>query len=228
MVNINFVPEDYVQKRESKRANWLYLGLFLILMSALGGTFMILKMRQAVVSRQAAMINAEMAKARESISQFEKLQEKRKSMMKTALTTASLIEPIPRSILLAELTNNLPEGVSLQRLRLSSRTPRPGMAAEKSDEDFIFAIEGFAPSDKEVAAYIESLDLSRLFSNVSLIMTKEYNREKKKSSFREFKLQATLNNKVKLTAEIIDNISGRKIALTENPAQNLEQLQQEQ
>ena len=49
MLNINFVPDDYVQKRESMRANVMYLILFLIVMIGLGGTFMVLKVRQKAI-----------------------------------------------------------------------------------------------------------------------------------------------------------------------------------
>ena len=41
MAKIDFVPNDYIQQRQSSRANFMYLVLFMILMAAVGVTFSI-------------------------------------------------------------------------------------------------------------------------------------------------------------------------------------------
>ena len=46
MANIDFVPNDYIQKRDSTRANLLYLFLFIVVMAGIGATFSVIKMRQ--------------------------------------------------------------------------------------------------------------------------------------------------------------------------------------
>jgi hypothetical protein len=46
MSNINFVPDDYVQSNESRRANLMCLVLFSVVMAALGGSFFTIKIRQ--------------------------------------------------------------------------------------------------------------------------------------------------------------------------------------
>ena len=56
---------------------------------------------------------ADKAQAARPIEQFQKLQEKQRTMAMQAELTSSLIEKVPRSFLLAELTNSLPTGVSL-------------------------------------------------------------------------------------------------------------------
>jgi Tfp pilus assembly protein PilN len=199
MLNINFVPEDYIKSNESHRTNFLYLILFAILMTALGGTFLTIKVRQRELVAKEASVNEKMVKAQESIKQLEQLQTKRKDMMKTALTTAELIEPVPRSVLLACLTNNLPPGVSLLELNVVQKEPlnkrvnmrtankynkaktniteasedKVGMSKEKLLETYI-DIEGIATSDFEVAAYIERLSDSKLMDDVALVESKEY------------------------------------------------------
>ena len=37
MLNINFVPDDYVQSNVSRRTNLMYLVLFSVVMAGLGG-----------------------------------------------------------------------------------------------------------------------------------------------------------------------------------------------
>ena len=171
MLNINFVPDDYVQSNQSRRTNWMCIILFAIVMAGLGGSFMTIKIRQRACSAREKLVNARMAQIQEAIKQFEELQTKRKAMMKAALTTAELLEPVPRSVLLASFTNNLPPGVSLLKLTLIQKEPvqsgggptnksqaaqaektaasQPKLSREKSLETHI-DISVMAPSDLQV------------------------------------------------------------------------------
>jgi Tfp pilus assembly protein PilN len=128
MVNINFVPDDYIQKKDSNRSNWMYLFLCLTMVGALAGTFGIIKMRQNAVNRQSQMIQQKLAKAQEDIVMFEQLQIKRKEMMQTALTAVGLLETAPRSVIVASLTNTLPEGTSLLKVEISEKVSNKALA----------------------------------------------------------------------------------------------------
>jgi Tfp pilus assembly protein PilN len=226
MLNINFVPDDYVQSGESRRTNMMCLMLLALVMAALGGSFMTIKVRQRACRARENLINTRMARIQKSIAQFEELQTRRKNMMKTALTTAELIEPVPRSVVLAALTNNLPPGVSLLELNLIQKEPKKtaatapssqykaaqaapagetqnGLSREKSLETHI-DIGGMAPSDLQVAAYIERLSSSTLLDNVALVESKEYKIED--TTFRQFKLKAMLRNELHLTSDDVDVI----------------------
>jgi Tfp pilus assembly protein PilN len=231
MLNINFVPDDYVQKRESVRTNVMYLILFLIVMIGLGGTFMVLKFRQKAISTQASIVAEKMEKAQKDIAKLEDLQAKRKQMMKAALMTAELIEPAPRTVILAELTNTLPSGVSLQNLKLvekqavvTSQTSKansydqakaaadkaasPSTAAPEKIVETCIEIEGIAPSDIQVAAYIAQLNNSALLDNLALVLSKEYIKDE--VTFREFKLTANLKKNVHLSKKDIEQIRTRR------------------
>lgn len=227
MPNINFVPDDYVQSSESHRTNLVCLVLLVVVMAALGSSFMTIKIRQRACTAREALVSTRTTRLRQSIKQFEELQAKRRAMMKTALTTAELLEPVPRSVLLASLTNNLPPGVSLLRLSLLQKQPKksPRAAAptskykaeqarknappsdrlsrEKSLETHI-DIGGIAPSDLQVAAYIEHLSTSSLLDNVALVESKELKVDD--TIFRQFKLKAMLRKEVHLTSDDVDVI----------------------
>jgi Tfp pilus assembly protein PilN len=230
MLNINFVPDDYIQSGESRRTNLMYLVLLLVVMAALGGAFMTIKVRQRASIAEEKRVNAKIARAKEAIKQFEELQTRRKIMIKTALTTAELLEPVPRSVLLASLTNNLPTGVSLLRLNLVQQEPKGvnriavtnkyrQAQAEKAEEaqqevsrekllETYIDIEGIAPSDLQVAAYIEQLSASDgLLDNVALVESKEY--EIEDTIFRRFKLTAMLRKDIHLTKEDIGRIRAK-------------------
>ncbi len=228
MLNINFVPDDYVQSGVSRRTNLMYLVLFAVVMAGLGGSFATIKVRQRAISDKEKLISAKAAQAEESIRQFEELQTRRKAMLKTALTTAELIEPVPRSVLLASLTNNLPAGVSLLKLNVIQKEPKITKSAaarskykeaqnrraatqqKESQEKLLqtyMDIEGIAPSDLQVAAYIEQLSSSALLENVALVESKE--RDIDDTIYRQFKLTATLRKEVHLSNEDIEGIRAK-------------------
>jgi len=229
MSNINFVPDDYVQSNESRRANLMCLVLFCVVMAGLAGSFVTIKIRQRACRAQETLVNAKMAKMEESIKMFEDLQTKRKEMMRTALTTAELLEPVPRSVLLASLTNSLPPGVSLVKLDMvqkeaaksvadrtknkfdaasgkGSADPEAKPSGEKALETRM-EIEGIAPSDLQVAAYIEHLSSSVLLDNVALVESKE--KKIDDTVFRLFKLTAMLSKEVHLTKDDVDHIRSK-------------------
>ncbi|MHC4286514.1 MAG: PilN domain-containing protein [Planctomycetota bacterium] len=142
-------------------------------------------------------------------------------MLKTALTTAELLEPVPRSVLLASLTNNLPAGVSLLKLNVIQKEPKRTRTVEQAKEshekllETYMNIEGVAPSDLQVAAYIKQLSSSSLLDNVALVESKEHKVEE--ITFRQFKLTAMLRKNVHLlrknvhlSNEDIDGIRTRK------------------
>jgi hypothetical protein len=233
MVNVNFVPDDYAQGNESRRTNFMYIVLFAVMMTALGGSYGAIMIRQRACMGSEQVVNERLAKMQEAIKQFEELQSKRREMMKTALTTAELIEPVPRSVVLASLTNNLPTGVSLSRLDLVQKQPQPGSktantskyqaaqntSTQNSDSgnnesvnpekmlETHIQIGGIAPSDLQVAAYIERLGKSTLIDIVALVESKECKVED--NIFRQFKLTAMLKKDVHLTKNDVEEIKQR-------------------
>jgi Tfp pilus assembly protein PilN len=142
------------------------------------------------------------------------------------MMTSELLEPVPKSVILACLTNNLPGGVSLLKLKMVEKevkVPSGGTAASSQYEaasaaagsvanekviETKMSIEGIAPSDIEVAAYISRLDGSILLDEVALVESKEHTIDKVK--FREFKLSATLKRGILLTKKDVAEIRQRR------------------
>ncbi len=243
MTAINFVPDDYVQRRELWRTNLMYFALFAVFLAAIAGVFGVLKIRQSLLNTELDRIDKKMLAAQESIKQLEQLQQKRKSMMHTAMLTAELIEPVPRSVLLAELTNSLPNGATLLKLNLkqkkatvqqkratigkyeaaqaaktsngkTKKDDSPQPARQPDVYETVIEIEGLASSDIEVAGYIANLNVSPLLDNVGLVSSREHEAEGLK--FRQFKLTATLRGDVRLTKDDIDKIRYRPNSGAEN------------
>ena len=224
MAMINFVPDDYVQQRRASRSNVLYLMLLLAMLGAIGITFGFIKMRQRAVQTELAQLNSRMAEAQQQIAQLEELKTKSQTMMKTMVMTAELLEAVPRSIILASLTNNLPSGVSLLDFGLeeketqihktaannttSSRYSKANATAAAGEPQKTVStnlqIKGIAPSDIQVAGFISRLNDAILFDDVSLVESKEIEIEKIK--YRQFQLKAVIRPDLALTKENIDEI----------------------
>ena len=230
MARIDFLPNDYAQHRDSSRANLFYLVLLSTVMVGIGVTFSVIKIRQGSVAKELSTITVRMSRAREQMELVEQLQAKGKGMMKTASITMNLPDLVPKTIILACLTNSLPEGVSLLDLKITdkeivvSATKKKGQtqyqtastAISKSGKgkvtpgrllDTHIDIIGIAPSDIEVAKYIAAIGNSFLLSGVGLVESKEYEVDKMK--FRRFKLQAVMNRRTKLTSKEVEQLRSK-------------------
>jgi Tfp pilus assembly protein PilN len=221
MSNINFVPTDYVQKRDSTRANLIYVFLFGIVMTGIGATFWMIQVRQKAINSEIAKVDAALNEAKDKFKLLEELQNTGNEMMKTAAMTAELFENAPKSTVLACLTNSLPEGVSLLELKLFQKEvsapvvstqykkkakKKKAVAAEKIIDTFI-EIEGAAPSDIEVAAYISKLSKSKLLEKTALVESKQV--DEKDGDYRIFTLTSKIVRGLELTEDDIEQIKAR-------------------
>jgi Tfp pilus assembly protein PilN len=237
MVNINFIPDDYIQNNESRRVNLICIALLAIILIAIGGAFGAIKMRQHALNSREAAIDVELAKKKVQVITVDKLQKQRNTMWSAAITTVELIEPVPKSVVLASLTNNLPKGVSLTRLnmvqkeRAANSQQKPAenkyqaiqdkekAASEKnvSKENLLetrIEIEGVAPSDIEVASYIEQLSRSILLSDVALVESSQLSKSGAKQDTaeektRRFKLTAMLGRDIQVSDNIVKQIASK-------------------
>ncbi len=238
MSKIDFVPDEYIQQRESSRANLMYLALLLAVLMGMGLTFSVLKMRQSKVSEEVAAIEGRLYKAHEQIKLLDELEGKGKAMMKTALITAELPDLVGKSVILACLTNNLPDGVSLTDIHIRDNEVKVQVAGSKGKTQFQAAssaakkkkaiqtkmlkdtqieLSGTAGNDIEVASYIESLEESFLIRSVGLVESTEIDIDDIK--FRRFKLKVMLKRDARVTKEDIEDIrskSGKVMQLEAN------------
>lgn len=227
MSKIDFVPDEYIQQRESNRANLMYLALLLAVLVGMGMTFSLLKMRQTKVNAEISLLDGRLSKAQEQIKLLEQLEDKGKAMMKTALITAELPDLVSKSVILACLTNNLPDGVALTDVHIRDENVKVKVSDSKSKTQFQAAkakskrvaapvknlvdtkieLFGIAGNDIEVASYIENLGSSFLIRSVGLIETTKYSA--KDVEFRRFKLDVRLVRDVRVTDESIENIRSK-------------------
>ena len=223
MKKVDFLPEDYIEKKAQQRANIICLCLFLVVLAGVGCGFAITEKRQGRIDQRVEDISRQMRKASESLKQLDVLEGKRTEMMKKATISASLMEPVPRSLLMATTTNDLPAGVSLTEFKLISKNVQSRPTAGKSRSsrsrnkksrntsrakndtgkqtiepvqwETTIEITGIAPSDMQVAEFIANLNKSTLFAEVNLVYSEEH--EMQEENVRKFKLEVILNSKAR-------------------------------
>ena len=110
---VSFLPDDYLARKAQQRTNIICALLFLVVMVTIGFAFTITEKSTREVDRQHTDIDKQYAEAAKRIEQVKQLNEKQRRMAQQAELTASLLEKVPRSFLLAEITNSMPAGVSL-------------------------------------------------------------------------------------------------------------------
>ncbi len=241
--HVNFLPEDYLERRRQQRTNVVCLSLFGVVMIGLIGAFMLDEKRQAKAASKRDTVSQQMQAAGRQILQFEDGQARKEKMMRKAEVTASLLERRPRDFLLAFITNGLPKGSSLLSIELSTREPRgiksttpaeaakaarasraarPGAAAGKPAADpkaeapkpvEIIKVTGLAPDDKVVSKYIAALDSCPLFKEVELVFSEEHSYQE--HAVRRFMLQMELNDQAAVTEEMVAAQRARPDAFTQ-------------
>lgn len=130
--NHSFLPEDYVAQAAERRTNLVSLVLFGVVMTAVFGAFLVTNQQWTQVRREQIRVHGETEQAADDIRKMQDLDKKREQMVEKADLAMTLIEPVPRSVLLALLVNAMPERLSLLDFDLKSQEVKlPKRIADK-------------------------------------------------------------------------------------------------
>lgn len=134
---LSFLPDDYLERKSQRRTNAICAGLFLVTLVAIGSTFHFSERSNRDVDKTYDAKLREFTAEAKRIQQAEQMQEKQRTMARQAELAASLLEKVPRSFILAEITNAMPPGVSLMDFVLESKkrnTAPPSMVGATAFE----------------------------------------------------------------------------------------------
>ena len=214
--NMSFLPEDYVTRQIEKRTNYICLTLFAVVLIGVLGAYIVTSQKNSDELRKQKEINAKYTEAAKRISQLNELQERKALLLRKAQVTATLIEPIPRSNLLAELINRMPGSLSLTEMNLTSKKlaePKPATSKSKSalsnkkvkqksttttnstptgpKYDVRIELTGVAPTDIQVAQYMSALSQSPILYDVDLVFSEDKRIDD--MSMRKFRMNMKIN-----------------------------------
>ena len=180
---LSFLPEDYLEQKYTRRANALCILLFLMTGGAIATGWSWMRGSNTRIENTFAEVDAKYSDAARKIEQVKKMHEKQREVVHHAELAASLVEKVPRSNVLAEITNSLPTGVSLLDLSMHSslrqgadepRRPIPSRSTRPPSRprtqrprrrriDLHLGITGIANDDVQVAQLMTHLAKSPLF-----------------------------------------------------------------
>jgi Tfp pilus assembly protein PilN len=217
---LSFLPEDYIEKKYTRRANIACGALLILAVGGVGFVFSMLRTANAKVEASFAEVDNKYIDAARKIEQVKRMHEKQREVVHHAELAASLVEKVPRSNILAEITNSLPTGVSLLDLQMRSSlqkdtsAPPPSSfaqhkAAIEQDAntavqapryDVKITITGIANDDVQVAQLMTHLSHSSLFSSVNLVISDVYQepqndraKNDKAPTLRKWQIEMMLN-----------------------------------
>jgi len=204
---LSFLPEDYLEQKYNRRAMILCAVLALLVGGALFFWFQQRSKAHARVDAEFNEVNNNYVEAARKIEQVKRMHEQQREVVHHAELAASLVERVPRSNMLAEITNALPMGVSLIDLSMTSsahqgpaapaapaasafamhkasvesgaagRNDALGLGTKPAQFDIHVKITGIARDDIQVAQLISRLSHDGLFQDVNLVVSDTFEQQ---------------------------------------------------
>jgi hypothetical protein len=216
--NESFLPEDYLQKKIARRTNAICITLFALVMVGVMGAFLVTGRQRVEVRRLQAEVNDQFQDAARRIEQLDQLQVDKKLMMQRRKVAEVLVERIPRSVILAELTNRMPATLSLLEFEMQTKVlrsaPRPKTSLQREAEknhknrkklakpdqpeikptELTLDLIGVAPTDLEVSQFMAMLNQHELFQNIYLRYSE--GTQVQDRDMRKFEISMVLNQNI--------------------------------
>lgn len=195
---LSFLPDDYLEQKWKRRANVVCAILVMLVAGGVAAAAYYVRNYDRGVLARYDEVDARYTDAARKIDQVKKMHEQQRQVVHHAELAASLVEKVPRSNLLAEITNSLPTGVSLMEMEMDSKPHQDAAAAptssfeqhkaqlEKANSDALgmgakppqfdvhLKMTGIAQNDVQVAQLMTRLSHSKLFNDVNLVVSESY------------------------------------------------------
>src|SRR5690348_228795 len=117
---LSFLPEDYLEQKYTRRANAVCILMFLLTVGGIAAGWHWMRGNDTRTEATFLEVDTRYTDAARKIEQVKKMHEKQRAVVRHAELAASLVEKVPRSNILGEITNALPTGVSLLDLSMKS------------------------------------------------------------------------------------------------------------
>lgn len=185
----SFLPEDYLDRKIARRTNLICVGLFLVMIAAIVAAFYVQSQQDIGTRASLVEVNNTFSDKADQLRQIQELQERQQQMIDKARVVQQLVERVPRSIILAEMINNMPPALSLLEFELETKNaaaPRSlsaldrAKAKQQKDKDqkdgkvevvprqVFIRIEGVAENENKVTEFMGNLSVHPLYKNVGL------------------------------------------------------------
>jgi len=237
---INLLPEDYIRQRLENRANVLCAAMFIVVMVAVGAAALVSERNNLRTKKVRDQVNASYVEAAKLLTQMRELKTAKRQAMGKAMATASLLERVPRSYLLANLANALPPDTSFTSVELKPSRHRQrqqskgskfqatmnegqgtSVAPMTSELPMSMEVVGLAVTDVMVGRFISQMNRNPLLTSVDLSYSQdkilnEREPDKPKTRVREFKVTMELRPNVDVLDLVKTQVESPPAETTEN------------
>lgn len=222
---INFLPDGFHEREKTKHVGFVGGVVLAVATACVVCVFGVNRLRLMSISSAQEQVEAQCKEAAKQIDELKQLQLRERDMLRKIAVTSSILERVPRSYLLAQITNALPDLTSLTLVRMKTTIKRKSASsrnkakrnskargaktgkevkkAEEKQRQIIFTVSGLAPTDVEVASFMSRLSACPLFGNVDLVRSEksDYSKEVR---LRQFTLE------FELVTDTIEKVSNGK------------------
>ena len=191
----DFLPPSVHTNREDKRVIRIGIVLVAVVSIATAAAFAttLSGWRGLLQNRGSVAVRWDDANIR--VQALVKAQKMTKDSIEIASHLERFVDGVPRSLILWELTQLLPEQSALSDIRLETRVRITDDKPEERKE--MITLLGIAPNDSSISAYIEALSTSTYFSNVSLM----YAQQEGNTTNRNFSMQLEVSSNASFIME---------------------------
>ena len=147
------------------------------------------------VTNDSVTISVKWDDAQERVYGYINAKKELRDTIKAAKQFELLLDGVPRSLILWEITQSLPHNAMIDDVRLNTRR-RINEGDELTITEFVTLL-GTAFTDAEISMYIESLTASEFFQNVSL----QYAQEDQTGNKRNFSIHMEVKRAAMLAME---------------------------
>jgi hypothetical protein len=215
MNDLNLLPESYLRERLRYRIDLLCVLLFAIVMGTIMTAEAISRQRIQKTQVTYASVTAQFSEATKFIEEFFSLQNRRDKLLSKAESATSMAEHIPRSYLLAILTNSRSEKIGFNRVQIRTvqppapkPTPEEKLAAEAAGAepknqfppkpDIKISVYGVGDRDQDIFDFIAALKQREIVEEVVYSSSKDHVIEDE--IYRKFELLCEIDN----TLDVLD------------------------
>jgi hypothetical protein len=223
---MNFLPEDYVEKRQAARSAVIFVGLVFVLVLGIFATYMVRKWQSDAIFVDQAKVITQYEEAEKKIAEANAIEQQKATMVAKAELATTLMERVPRNVLLRQLTELQPPNVHIVNLELTTKEVKPSVTPMSDLEKAKRAQEGLPPetpkppvrevtvdvtsmalTDADVAKYVAALNKCPLFQDVNLLFSEEFKvgQDKAARNIRRFHVEMKIDPKADLRQ--IDSLS---------------------
>lgn len=239
----SFLPEDYLDRKIARRTNMICIGLFIIMIAAIGAAFYVQDQQDAGTRADLIKVNEFFTKRAAQLRQIKELQERQQQMIEKAKVVRQLVERVPRSIILAEMVNNMPPALSLFEFHLETKAaPAPrnltaldrAQAQQEKDQakqegkveivprQVFLVVEGIAKKENQITEFMGNLTHHTLFHSVGLQFIEQDSVED--TDLFRFRIRMELNQEVLIERSATEDLERNVI---QDPIANQIQINDE-